>query len=100
MHALDLAEFIYDGRFEYIVVHINTYGPRSFASPPCCPRGAIKVIMHGALFDQEEDFEIPLLDQSLCSLFGKYRNACIKRQFIITPSEYSSSLSSLMVLLL
>ena len=49
MHALDLAGIPYttDILGDYDVVHINTYGPRSFLLLHAAKRRGKKVIMHG-----------------------------------------------------
>ena len=57
MHALDLAGIPYttDILGDYDVVHINTYGPRSFLLLHAAKRRGKKVIMHG--HSTREDFE-------------------------------------------
>ncbi len=78
--------------FKYDVVHI---------SPPMVPVAcffmlpeAIRVIMHG---HSTRRTEIPLLDPiSLLPLFSGFLTHMYKRAVHYHPSEYSSSLSSLM----
>ena len=61
MHALDLAGIPYttDILGDYDVVHINTYGPRSFLLLHAAKRLAKKVIKHGQA--TREDVENPVM---------------------------------------
>lgn len=94
MHALDLAGIPYttDVLGDYDVVHINTYGPRSWLLLHAAKRRGKKVIMHG--HSTREDFENSFIGSNFFApLFGKYLASMYKKaDFIITPSEYSKKL--------
>ena len=94
MHALDLAGIPYttDILGDYDVVHINTYGPRSFLLLHAAKRRGKKVIMHG--HSTREDFENSFIGSNFFApLFGKYlAHMYQKADYVITPSEYSKHL--------
>ncbi|MBP2622912.1 glycosyltransferase family 4 protein [Streptococcus oricebi] len=94
MHALDLAGIPYttDVLGDYDVVHINTYGPRSWLLLHAAKRRGKKVIMHG--HSTREDFENSFIGSNFFApLVGKYLAHMYKKaDFIITPSEYSKKL--------
>lgn len=94
MEALDLAGIPYttDLLGDYDVVHINTYGPRSFLLLHAAKRRGKKVIMHG--HSTREDFRNSFIGSNLLApLFGKYLAHMYQTaDFVITPSEYSKKL--------
>ena len=93
MHALDLAGIPYttDILGDYDVVHINTYGPRSFLLLHAAKRRGKKVIMHG--HSTVRILKIPLSGLTFFApLFGKYlAHMYQKADYVITPSEYSKN---------
>ena len=94
MHALDLAGIPYttDILGDYDVVHINTYGPRSFLLLHAAKRRGKKVIMHG--HSTREDLKILFIDLTfLRPCLGSIWLTCTKKaDYVITPSEYSKHL--------
>ena len=81
MHALDLAGIPYttDILGDYDVVHINTYGPRSFLLLHAAKRRGKKVIMHG--HSTREDFENSFIGSNfLRPCLGSIWLTCTKRQ--------------------
>lgn len=94
MHALDLAGIPHttDILGDYDVVHINTYGPRSFLLLHAAKRRGKKVIMHG--HSTREDFENSFIGSNFFApLFGKYlAHMYQKADYVITPSDYSKHL--------
>ena len=94
MRALDLAGIPYttDILGSYDVVHINTYGPRSWLLLHAAKRAGKKVILHG--HSTREDFQNSFIGSNFFApLVGKYLASMYqKADFIITPSEYSKSL--------
>lgn len=94
MEALDLAGIPYttDLLGDYDVVHINTYGPRSWLLLRAAKRRGKKVILHG--HSTMEDFRNSFIGSNLLApLVGKYLASMYQRaDFVITPSEYSKKL--------
>lgn len=94
MEALDMAGIPYttDLLGDYDVVHINTYGPRSWLLLHAAKRRGKKVILHG--HSTKEDFENSFVgSNTLAPLFGKYLASMYqKADYIITPSDYSKKL--------
>ncbi|MGT2950555.1 glycosyl transferase family 1 [Streptococcus cuniculi] len=94
MEALDLAGIPYttDLLGDYDVVHINTYGPRSWLLLRAAKRRGKKVILHG--HSTMEDFRNSFIGSNLLApLVGKYLASMYQQaDFVITPSEYSKKL--------
>ncbi len=94
MEALDLAGIPYttDLLGDYDVVHINTYGPRSWLLLKTAKRRGKKVILHG--HSTREDFRNSFIGSNLLApLVGKYLARMYQQaDFVITPSEYSKKL--------
>lgn len=94
MEALDLAGIPYttDLLGDYDVVHINTYGPRSWLLLQAAKRRGKKVILHG--HSTMEDFRNSFIGSNLLAPFvGKYLASMYQQaDFVITPSEYSKKL--------
>lgn len=94
MEALDMAGIPYttDLLGDYDVVHINTYGPRSWLLLHAAKRRGKKVIMHG--HSTKEDFQNSFIGSNFLAPFvGKYLASMYqKADFVITPSEYSKKL--------
>lgn len=94
MEALDMAGIPYttDLLGDYDVVHINTYGPRSWLLLHAAKRNGKKVIMHG--HSTKEDFQNSFIGSNFLAPFvGKYLASMYqKADFVITPSEYSKKL--------
>ncbi|HEL2058446.1 TPA: glycosyltransferase [Streptococcus suis] len=94
MEALDKAGIPYttDLLGEYDVIHINTYGPRSWLLLHAAKRRGKKVILHG--HSTREDFQNSFIgSNALAPYVGKYLASMYqKADFIITPSSYSKQL--------
>lgn len=94
MEALDMAGIPYttDLLGDYDVVHINTYGPRSWLLLHAAKRGGKKVILHG--HSTKEDFQNSFIGSNLLAPFvGKYLASMYQQaDVVITPSEYSKTL--------
>lgn len=94
MEALDLAGIPYttDLLGDYDVVHINTYGPRSWLLLQAAKRQGKKVILHG--HSTMEDFRNSFIGSNLLApAVGKYLARMYQQaDFVITPSEYSKKL--------
>lgn len=94
MEALDLAGIPYttDVLGDYDVIHINTYGPRSWLLLHAAKRRKKKVIMHG--HSTREDFRNSFIGSNIfAALVGKYlKHMYQAADFVITPSEYSKKL--------
>ncbi|MBF0775200.1 glycosyl transferase family 1 [Streptococcus azizii] len=94
MEALDLAGIPYttDLLGDYDVVHINTYGPRSWLLLQAAKRRGKKVILHG--HSTMEDFRNSFIGSNLLApLVGKYLASMYQQaDFVITPSDYSKKL--------
>ncbi|VEF08680.1 glycosyltransferase family 4 protein [Streptococcus dysgalactiae] len=84
--------FTTDPNDDYDLVHLNTYGLKSWLLMAKAQKAGKKVIMHG--HSTEEDFKIPLFFQTSCHLcFKKYLCQFYnKADAIITPTLYSKSL--------
>ncbi|HEL1586983.1 TPA: glycosyltransferase [Streptococcus suis] len=94
MEALDKAGIPYttDLLGEYDVIHINTYGPRSWLLLHAAKRRGKKVILHG--HSTREDFQNSFIGSNVLAPYvGKYLASMYqKADFIITPSPYSKQL--------
>ncbi|NQG97152.1 glycosyltransferase [Streptococcus suis] len=94
MEALDKAGIPYttDLLGDYDVIHINTYGPRSWLLLHAAKRRGKKVILHG--HSTREDFQNSFIgSNALAPYVGKYLASMYqKADFIITPSVYSKQL--------
>lgn len=94
MEALDMAGIPYttDVLHDYDVVHINTYGPKSWLLLHAAKRRGKKVIMHG--HSTREDFRDSFIGSNLLApLVGKYLAHMYQAaDIVITPSEYAKSL--------
>ncbi|MBL6538961.1 glycosyltransferase [Streptococcus suis] len=94
MEALDKAGIPYttDLLGEYDVIHINTYGPRSWLLLHAAKRSGKKVILHG--HSTREDFQNSFIGSNVLAPYvGKYLASMYqKADFIITPSPYSKQL--------
>ena len=94
MHALDLAGIPYttDILGDYDVVHINTYGLKSWRLMKRAKKAGKKVIMHG--HSTEEDFRNSFVGSNwIAPFFKKYLCHFYKEaDAIITPTPYSKRL--------
>ncbi|MBO4107402.1 glycosyltransferase family 4 protein [Streptococcus suis] len=94
MEALDKAGIPYttDLLGDYDVIHINTYGPRSWLLLRAAKRRGKKVILHG--HSTREDFQNSFIGSNVLAPYvGKYLASMYqKADFIITPSPYSKRL--------
>lgn len=94
MEALDMAGIPYttDLLGDYDVVHINTYGPRSWLLLHAAKRRGKKIIMHG--HSTKEDFQNSFIGSNFFApLVGKYLKSMYqKADVVITPSDYSKQL--------
>ncbi len=94
MEALDIAGIPYttDLLGDYDVIHINTYGPRSWLLLQAAKRRGKKVILHG--HSTKEDFQNSFVGSNFLAPFvGKYLASMYKQaDFVITPSEYAKKL--------
>ena len=94
MKALDYAKVDYtlDVDDDYDIVHINTYGPKSFALANTAKKNGKKVIYHA--HSTEEDFRNSfVLSNQIAPIFKKWIVTCYKLgDHIITPTPYSKKL--------
>lgn len=92
--ALSLKEIPYttNPEEEYDIVHINTYGFKSWRLMNRAKKAGKKVIMHG--HSTEEDFRNSFIGSNLLApLFRRYLcHFYHKADFIITPTPYSKEL--------
>ncbi|WEV45178.1 glycosyltransferase family 4 protein [Streptococcaceae bacterium ESL0687] len=93
-HALELAGIDYttNKHEDYDIVHINSYGLKSYLLMKKAKRNGKKVIYHG--HSTREDFKNSFIGSNLMAPFvGKYLAFLYKQaDMVITPTEYSKSL--------
>lgn len=77
---------------DYDIVHINTYGPKSYALANAAKKNGKKVIYHA--HSTEEDFKNSfILSNQIAPIFKKWIVTCYKLgDYIITPTPYSKKL--------
>jgi len=94
MKALDSVgiEYTLDPDDDYDIVHINTYGPKSFALAKVARKNGKKVIYHA--HSTEEDFKNSfLLSNQVAPIFKKWLITCYSLgDYIVTPTPYSKQL--------
>lgn len=94
MKALKYAgvEYTLDPDDDYDIVHINTYGPKSFALAQTASKNGKKVIYHA--HSTEEDFRNSfILSNQVAPIFKKWITTCYKLgDHIITPTPYSKKI--------
>lgn len=94
MKALDYVNVSYtlDPDDDYDIVHINTYGPKSFALAQASKKNGKKVVYHA--HSTEEDFRNSFLfSNQIAPIFKKWIVTCYKLgDHIITPTPYSKRL--------
>jgi len=92
--ALDLVdcEYTTDIHDDYDIVHINTYGPKSYLLLKKAKKAGKKVIYHG--HSTREDFANSFIGSNLLApVVGKYLTYLYSQaDMVITPTEYSKSL--------
>lgn len=92
--ALGLAGVAYttDPKADYDLVHVNTYGYKSWRVMKAAKKAGKKVIMHG--HSTEEDFRDSFIGSNLVSPFFKWYLCQFYKlaDAIITPTAYSKSL--------
>lgn len=76
----------------YDIIHINTYGPKSFALAKDAKRKGKKIVYHA--HSTEEDFKNSfILSNQISPLFKKWIIKCYSLgDYIITPTPYSKKL--------
>lgn len=77
---------------EYDIVHINTYGPKSFALAKVAKKNGKKVVYHA--HSTEEDFRNSfVLSNQVAPIFKKWLVTCYNLgDYIVTPTPYSKRL--------
>jgi len=94
MKALKYAgvEYTLDPEDDYDIVHINTYGPKSFALAQTARKNGKRVVYHA--HSTEEDFKNSfILSNQVAPLFKKWITTCYKLgDYIITPTPYSKKI--------
>jgi len=77
---------------EYDIVHINTYGPKSFALAKVAKKNGKKVVYHA--HSTEEDFRNSfVLSNQVAPIFKKWLVTCYNLgDYIVTPTPYSKKL--------
>ena len=94
MKALKYAgvEYTLDPDDDYDIVHINTYGPKSFALAQTASKNGKKIVYHA--HSTEEDFRNSfILSNQIAPIFKKWITTCYKLgDHIITPTPYSKKL--------
>ncbi len=94
MQALDSVgvEYTTKSKDDYDIVHINYYGPNSFALAHLAHRKGKKVVYHA--HSTEEDYKNGfILSNQTAKLFRKWITKCYKTgDVIITPTPYSKRL--------
>ena len=85
-------EYTLDIEDDYDIVHINTYGPKSFALAKEAKKKGKKIVYHA--HSTEEDFKNSfILSNQLSPIFKKWITTCYKLgDHIITPTPYSKKL--------
>lgn len=91
MKALKYAnvEYTLDPEDDYDIVHINTYGPKSYALAKNAKKNGKRVVYHA--HSTEEDFRNSfILSNQIAPMFKKWITTCYKLgDHIITPTPYS-----------
>ena len=94
MKALKYAgvDYTLDPDDDYDIVHINTYGPKSYALAKACKKNGKKIVYHA--HSTEEDFRNSfILSNQIAPMFKKWITTCYKLgDHIITPTPYSKKL--------
>jgi len=94
MKALDYVGVPYtlDPDDDYDIVHINTYGPKSYALAKAAKKNKKKIVYHA--HSTEEDFKNSfILSNQVAPLFKKWIVTCYKLgDHIITPTPYSKKI--------
>ena len=94
MKALDLVgvEYTTDKHDDYDIVHLNTYGIKSYNLAKSARKKGKKVVYHA--HSTEEDFKNSfILSNQVSPLFKKWITKCYELgDFIITPTPYSKKL--------
>jgi 1,2-diacylglycerol-3-alpha-glucose alpha-1,2-glucosyltransferase len=94
MKALKYAgvEYTLDPDDDYDIVHINTYGPKSFALAQSARKNGKRVVYHA--HSTEEDFKNSfILSNQVAPIFKKWITTCYKLgDHIITPTPYSKKI--------
>ena len=94
MKALKYAgvEYTLDPDDDYDIVHINTYGPKSYALAKACKKKGIKVVYHA--HSTEEDFRNSFIfSNQIAPMFKKWITTCYKLgDHIVTPTPYSKKI--------
>jgi len=85
-------EYTLDPDDDYDIVHINTYGPKSFALAQAASKNGKKIVYHA--HSTEEDFRNSfILSNQIAPIFKKWIVTCYKLgDHIITPTPYSKKL--------
>ena len=85
-------EYTLDPDDDYDIVHINTYGPKSFALAQSAKKKGKKIVYHA--HSTEEDFRNSfILSNQIAPIFKKWITTCYKLgDHIITPTPYSKKL--------
>ena len=94
MKALKYAgvEYTLDPDDDYDIVHINTYGPKSFALAQAASKNGKRIVYHA--HSTEEDFRNSfILSNQIAPIFKKWITTCYKLgDHIITPTPYSKKI--------
>ncbi len=94
MKALKYAgvEYTLDPEEDFDIVHINTYGPKSYSLAKQAKKNGKKVVYHA--HSTEEDFRNSfILSNQIAPMFKKWIITCYKLgDHIITPTPYSKRL--------
>jgi len=85
-------EFTRNSNDTFDIVHINFYGPRSYALAKKCKKKGIPVVYHA--HSTEEDFRNSfILSNQIAPLFKKWIVKCYSQSdLILTPTPYSQKL--------
>ncbi len=94
MKALEYAnvEYTLDPKDDYDIVHVNFYGPKSYALAKKAKKKGKKIVYHA--HSTEEDFRNSFIfSNQIAPLFKKWIVTCYKLgDHIITPTPYSKKL--------
>lgn len=94
MKALDYVgvEYTLDPKDDYDIVHINTYGPKSYRLAKKAKKNGKKIVYHA--HSTEEDFRNSFIfSNQIAPLFKKWIVKCYKLgDHIVTPTPYSKKL--------
>lgn len=85
-------DYTLDPDDDYDIVHINTYGPKSFALAQAAKKNGKKIVYHA--HSTEEDFRNSfILSNQIAPIFKKWIVTCYKLgDHIITPTPYSKKI--------